>query len=320
MSEFDLLTNDEFQKIKTILDFLFFDNYTYIISFSRFEQCFLPLFSNKINSEILFSIFKEISGIKKKYITCERFLKSYLSFKKNDTSKELREFYSILFSQILKDESNFVGKIIKDSYSYSTVKSCKNREFISNIKLLTDKNNEIKGINITYDDIFENNMFPSSLENDLDISLDMNLGFVYEKPIKIKTLGTSSSLNEKIYRDSITHIFGNFDKNKDIISFLGFKCLSGKTVFVGKNNPENKDSFLFGNFGKKFHLIKFQISENGINLLNPFFENNSRLNYFIKNKFENIKENNLSKDELILDEKLMIKMNTVKHEIVPPMK
>ena len=43
------------------------------------------ILSNKISSEILFSIFKEIVGPKKKYITCERFLKSYLSFKKNRT-------------------------------------------------------------------------------------------------------------------------------------------------------------------------------------------------------------------------------------------
>ena len=177
MSVKDLLTNEELQKIQTILDFLFFDQYTYIISFSRFEQCFSPLLSNKISSEILFSIFKEIAGPKKKYITCERFLKSYLSFKKNNTTKELKEFYNIIFSQIIKDEYTFVGKVIKDSYKYSTVKSCKNREFISNIKLLTDKNDVIKGITILYDEVFENNMFPTLLENDLDISLDMNLGF-----------------------------------------------------------------------------------------------------------------------------------------------
>ena len=301
------LTNEELQKIQTILDFLFFDQYTHFVSFPRFEQCFLPLFSKSFSSELLFTIFKEISGPKKKYITCERFLKSYLSYKKNDTSKELKSFYDILFSQILKDESNFVGKPTKDTYNYSTIKSCKNREFISNIQILTDKNNEIKGINIVYDDVFENNMFPSSLENDLDISLDMNLGLIDEKPIKMKRVGKFFGLKEKIYRDSITHIFGNFDNNKNELNLLGFKCLSGKTVFVGKNNSEN-NGFLFGNFGKKFHLIKLQLSENGINLLNPIFETNSRTNFFIKKKFENIDENDLIRDDVFLDEKLMLKM------------
>ena len=71
-------------------------------------------------------------------------------------------------------------------------------------------------------------------------------------------------LKEIIYRDAITHIFGNFDENKNIISFLGFKCTSGKTAFVGKNSSNNI-GFLFGNFGKKFHLIKLQINEKGIN-------------------------------------------------------
>ena len=150
-------------------------------------------------------------------------------------------------------------------------------------------------------------MFPSSLENDLDISLDMNLGLIDEKPIKMKKVGKFFGLKEKIYRDSITHIFGNFDTNKNIINLIGFKCLSGKTVFVGKNNSEN-NGFLFGNFGKKFHLIKLQLSENGINLFNPIFETNSRTNFFIKKKFENIDENDLIRDDVFLDEKLMLKM------------
>ena len=188
------LTLDDTQKIKTILDFLFFDQYTYFVSFPRFEQCFFPLFSKKF-SDLFFPLFKEITGPKKKYITCQRFLKSFISYKKNKVSKDLKSFYDILFFQILKDNS--VGKHNKDCYNYSTVKSCKKREFISNIQILTDKTNEIKGINITYDDIFENNMFPSFLENDLDISLDMNLGIVDDKPIKNKKIGKFFGLKEK---------------------------------------------------------------------------------------------------------------------------
>ena len=305
MSKIDL-NQEEFLKIQTILDFLFFDHFSSYASFPRFEQSFQPLFSNQ--SFNFFTIFKEICGQKRKYITTERFLKSYLNYKKgNKISKELRTFYDILFTKILKEESNFIGKSINGSYTYSTIKSCKNREFISNLQILT-KNDEIKGINITYDDTFENNMFPNELEEELDISLDLNLSFVDEKPIKMKKIGKFLNLKEKLYRDAITHIFGNYDKNKNAISFLGFKCISGKTIFVGKKN-QNIDSFLFGNFGKKFHLIKFQISENGINLLTPIFDSNLRNNFFIKKKFDNLMERDLLKDELILDEKLMMKMS-----------
>lgn len=38
--------NEEQQKIKTICDFLFFDQYQDNASFLRFEKCFQPLFNN----------------------------------------------------------------------------------------------------------------------------------------------------------------------------------------------------------------------------------------------------------------------------------
>ena len=310
------LSQEEIEKIETILDFLLFDQYTYYVSFSRFEQCFQPLFPTiKNNSINLFNIFKEICGPKKKYITIDRFINSYISYKKfpsSTPSKEIKIFYDILFSKILKKSNTFIGKPNNNCYNYSTIKSCKNREFISNIQILTDKNDIIKGFNIIYDDVFENIMFPSELEDELNISLDMNLGLIDEKLIKKKKIGKFMNLKENLYRDSVTHIFGNYDKNKNEVNFLGFKCISGKTVFVGKNNNnlENNEGFLFGNFGKKFHLIKLQINENGINLLNPIFINNIRTNIFIKKKFENFEKfGNKLNDELILDEKLMIKIN-----------
>ena len=307
MSKIDL-SQEEIEKIKIILDFLFFDQYSYYISFSRFEQIFQILFPQNFLNFNLFTIFKEICGTKKKYITTERFLKSYLLYKKNSSSKELKSFYDILFTQILKQEETFIGKYCENCYNFSTIKSCKNREFISKLQILTEKN-EIKGINIIYDDTFENNMFPNELEDELDISLDINLGIVDEKPIKKKKIGKFFGLKEKLYRDAITHIFGNFDKNKNVINFLGFKCISGKTVFIGKNNSsENNIPFLFGNFGKKFHLIKLQISEKGINYFNPVFNSNLRTNFFIKKKFENLSMNLIEKDEIILDEKIMGKI------------
>ena len=53
-----------------------------------------------------------------------------------------------------------------------------------------------------------------------------------------------------MYRDVITHIFGTINSKTN---FLGFKCVSGKTVFIGY--PEG-DGFIYGKFGTKFHEVK----------------------------------------------------------------
>ena len=64
----------ETQPIKTVCEFLFFDQYEEAATFSRFEKCFQPLFNNiDISFE---NVFKEICGEKKKYITYSRFSKA----------------------------------------------------------------------------------------------------------------------------------------------------------------------------------------------------------------------------------------------------
>ena len=301
------LTPEEEDNLKTICEYLFFDQYTYSATFQRFEQCFQPLFlsltesntksnTNKISMD---EIFKEICGPKKKYITCQRLLKSYLSFKNNTQkiSPALKKFYDLLFNKILQKDPGQIGKPKEHCYNYSTTKASNKRECISQIQILTDKNNVIHGINMTYDDVFENNMFPTDLDNNLNISLEMNLGIVDEKPIKQRLVG-KKELKEEFYRDAITHIFGTMN-SKNIITFIGFKCISGKTEFVGV--PEGS-GFLFGGFGKKFHLIKLQMTEDGIHLLNPIFNENPRTNFFIRKIFDTLTQNDLEKEEFILDE------------------
>jgi hypothetical protein len=87
------------------------------------------------------------------------------------------------------------------------------------------------------------------------------------------------------------------------VNFLGFKCVSGKTVFVGY--PEG-DGFLFGNFGKKFHEIKIQMNIDGIILLQPGFNENRRANYFLTNAEANKLTN---EDALIQDEVQLSQLN-----------
>ena len=241
------LSPDEEENLKTICEYLFFDQYTYSSTFQRFEQCFQPLFvsntnlekNNKASIVSMEEIFKEICGPKKKYITSKRIIKSYLEYKNNKgkISPDLKKFFDLLLNNIFQKDPSQIGKPKEQCYNYSTTKANNKRECISQIQILTDKNNVIHGINMMYDDVFENQMYPTVLENNLNISLEMNLGIVDEKPIKQRLIGKNKEIKEKFYRDAITHIFGTIN-SKNIISFLGFKCISGKTEFVG--NPEGK--------------------------------------------------------------------------------
>ena len=304
------LTPEEEENLQTICEFLFFDQYTDSATYQRFEQCFQPLFGSNLNSEInnksnsssisTDSIFKEICGPKRKYITSKRILKSYLNYKNasGKISHDLKKFYDLLLNKILKKDPAQIGKPKEHCYNYSTAKSSNKRECISQIQILTDKNNVIHGINMMYDDVVENLMYPTILENNLDISLEMNLGIVDERPIKNRQIGKNKEIKEKFYRDAITHIFGTIN-SKNLISFIGFKCISGKTEFVGV--PEGS-GFLIGGFGKKFHSIKLQMTEYGIHLLTPIFNENPRTNFFIRKKFADLTLNDLEKEDFVLDE------------------
>jgi hypothetical protein len=147
-------------------------------------------------------------------------------------------------------------------------------------------------------------MYPSKLEENLSVSLEMNLGIIDEKPILNGSINQFLGLKEKFFRDNVTHIFGTFDKEKKILTFLGFKCTSGKTVFVGFPNG---DGFLMGKFGYKLNQIKIEMTEEGITKLEPSFDENIRTNFYLKNKIKHMKEKD--KDELILDEGNIEKIN-----------
>ena len=69
------LTSEEEETLKTICEYLFFDQYTNSATFQRFEQCFQPLIiyqnkNQKSNSPKISmdAIFKEICGPKNKNI------------------------------------------------------------------------------------------------------------------------------------------------------------------------------------------------------------------------------------------------------------
>ena len=305
MSQLGLSPEEDIQ-LKTICEYLFFDQFKDYVSYNRFEQCFQPLFNNIPIS--MDKVFKSICGEKKKYLNYQRFINSYLLYKSNDPNivPDLKVFFEKLLNSILKKENSFVGKPQEKTLSFTTPKACKKREFITYIKVLSGKDGAIHGIIMEYDSITEVKMYPNKIENDLLISLDMKLGYVDEKPILEKKIGKLEGLKEEFYRDGVTHVFGTISPKTNKINFIGFKCISGKTVFVGF--PEG-DGFLFGKFGMKFHEVKMQMNLEGIILLQPGFNTNRRTNFYLNTEANKLTQEDLKKDIIIQDEEKLSKLN-----------
>ena len=299
------LSPEEENQLKTICEYLFFDEYKEYVSYSRFEQCFQPLFNNI--SVSMDKVFRSICGEKKKYINYKRFVNSYLQYKNNDPKliPEVKTFFEKLFKSILKKEKSFVGKPQEKTFTFSTPKACKKREFISSVKLLSDRDGGIHGLIMEYDDVVTNKMYPKTLEESLVISLDLNLKIIDETPIEQKKVGKLEGIKETFYKDAITHVFGTISEKTGLVTFFGFKCVSGKTVFVGY--PEG-NGFIFGKFGKKFHEIKVQTSLDGIILLQPGFNENIRKNFYLSNEANNLTNEDLKRDDIIQDEALLTEL------------
>ena len=277
------INNKDDIKIKTICDFLFLDKYKDTATFQRFEECFQPLFNN-INISLQ-EIFKEICGPKKKYITYKRLRRAFLKYINNkNISEDTQIFFEKLFNSILKEEKVCVGKDIENNeniYIFSTKKTGGKSKNLTKIQILTDEEEKINGINLEYDGIYESRMYPKVKEDDLYLSLEVNLKVI-----------------NKTYNDAVTHIFGTINEN-GYINFLGFKCISGKNLFIGFPKGEG---FLFGKFGTKFHNLKVQITEEGISKFEPIFIENIEINYFLRN----ISNININVDEIIKEEEKLI--------------
>ena len=292
------LSQEEDKKIKLICEYLFFDQFTEVATYRRFERCFQPLLSDEPDLD-LENLFKELCGPKRKYLNYKRFVNSYLKYKEDKASKEVKQFFDKLLNSIL--EKNEVGSLEEGRLTFSTVRANKNRECISLIEVLNDKEGVIHGINLEYDGNFKNKLYPKSIEDSLSVGLEIALKILDEE--KLEKRGLSKYLKANYFRDAVTHIFGTIDNN--FITFLGFKCVSGKTQFLGF--PKGK-SFIFGEFGKKLQQLKCQMTIDGITTLIPYFEINHRPNYFLSKKANKLTLEDLSKDEVILDEDVLQKM------------
>ena len=105
-----LISYDDLEKIKHILNYIYTDHYQDISTFPRFEECFAPLsIEKKINFPEAYS---EMLGENKKYLNLRRMIKFYLNFNKKEInySENTINLYNLLFNSILKKEGEFIGK------------------------------------------------------------------------------------------------------------------------------------------------------------------------------------------------------------------
>ena len=296
-------TNGDEIKIKTICEYLFFDQFQDSANFETFEKCFQPLFNNM---EISFErVFKDICGRKKKYITYKRFARAYLEYiRKNDISNDTKLFFGKLLNSILKGENVSIGEDKENVYAFSTRKTCRRRQCLTQVQILSDKEGTIHGINLEYEGVYKSKMYPKILEDELVINLEMNLNYLNEKSMR-DNMKKNYVINQDAYRDGVTHIFGTINKN-GFITFIGFKCISGKTVFDGF--PEG-DGFLFGKFGMKFHDIIVEMTQDGITKLEPGFKENTKTNYYLAKIYENLLNIDMEDNEIIKDEEKLLNLD-----------
>jgi len=315
-------SNDEDQiRIKTICEFLFSDQFEETATFNRFELCFQPLFNNIDIS--LDKVFKYICGKKKKYITYKRFAKAYLEFKNGRCqSKDAETFFKILIYNILqldgyigilrenqkledKSEDGLRENLNKFLYFFSNKRTCQKSDCISKLQIICDDEENIHGIYLEYNEVHESKMYPEKFKDELIVRLEIHLNIIDEELIE-ENMYEFSSIKQGDYRDAITHIYGTINEETNYITFLGFKCISGKTLFVGK--PKGK-GFLFGKFGNKFHYLSLQLTNDGITYLEPGFKENIRRNYYLDKIFGRFSEQDLEENEIIKEEDYFDKIN-----------
>ena len=286
----NLIDPNDLNKIKNVLNYLFFDQYQDMASFPRFEECFTILTQGQ---EINFpEAFTDIIGEKHKYLTFRRMIRAF--FRVQEGGRKVKEstkkFFDIIFNKTLKNDGEFIGEKLEDAIKFHS-KSSENHKAISSFAIITDEKKEkIKGFQIYYDDFFKNDLFVNDDEKKY-ISLEVNLRIDEDRPEELK-----DKFPDKNHRDGIITILGTFT---DHITFLGFKCRSGKTLFVGKPNG---DPFLFSEVGKELKYVKIEIKDNFITYFEPHFEIIERANPHINKTSEEITDDFLKDDKPIFEE------------------
>ena len=289
------LSEEELNKIKTVAEYLFMDQYQDNASYPRFEESFGAFCLEK--SIDLPKVYKTLCGRRRKYITFRRLISSFNQWKKNPNkfNADCTKFLDLVYNNLLKKPGESIGKITDKAISYNTNNS-EHKKAISQFCVITDEDQDtIKGFQITYDEFFKNNLFLNKENDKFYISLELNLA---------ADLPTNENAQESFpdvnYRDGITHLGGTIKDEK--INFLVFKCRSGKTSFIGKPSGT---PFLFGSFGNQLHTIKIAIKDGSLIYIEPGFIEVERHNPKVDKATEEITENFIQQDKPIYEETIL---------------
>jgi hypothetical protein len=199
-----------------------------------------------------------------------------------------KSFFDKFLNEIMKNEGEGTGIKEEDAVKYST-KNGDKKNAISKFSVITDENKEkVKGFQIYYDDFFKNDLFLNKQGEEFYVSLEINL--------PVLDVEQNKEFPDINMRDGITHIFGTVS---DKINFLGFKCRSGKTSFIGQpsGNP-----FVYGGRNKQFKSVKVEIKNNELSYFEPHFEHVDRNNPYINKENSEITQSYLDQDEPIYEE------------------
>ena len=289
------LTVGELNKLQVLCDFIFFDQYKDMASFPRFEECIGGFFKDKDSEDLninLEEVYKNLCGKKRKYLTFRRLIKAYLKCKENsdEINEDTKNFFNKLLNETLKNEGDCTGNQFEGAIKYNT-KNADKMWAISKLCVVTDEKKEnIKGFRIYYDDFFKNDLFLNKSKDKIYISLEINLSVLDES-------SSNKDFPDINARDGITHLFGTYTENA--ITFLGFKCRSGKTSFVG---TPNGNSFLYGVNKKQLQTIKTEVKDGLLTYILPGFETVDRVNIFVQKDINEINQQFLDDDKPIYEE------------------
>ena len=294
-----LISSLEKIKLEILCDFLISERFDETADFSRFKMCLETLIlETGISLENIFDylvgFFKDTQK-KRLFLSFTRLYEAYLNYKMNKTNQNFDRNISFFFDSFMDDIILIPDKNNKISIGHygridftSNIYSNEEIYSISRLVVLCDEKETICGLKLEYNN-----------------SKKVKLYYKNNKQLyKALVLRLESDYFNNEVLDSITHIFGTFEK---IITFIGFKCSSGKIRYFGK--PKGKP-FLFGIYGKKVQYFNLIANENGISRLEAIFTPNKNVNRYIE-----YKENEV--DKIYEEEKELIENKENDYEQFP---
>ena len=161
------------------------------------------------------TVFKEICGYKKKFISFPRLIKAYLRFKndKKSLAPDTKIFFSLLMNEILKIEGEVILKAKKSTYKVYKSAPQKNRSFLSKVAIVSDKDDVIKGLKLEYDDFMKINLYKKT--EDVFFSSELELGVLTEETQTLEDISEIVNNANEMISKLISEDYGYEGKDED---------------------------------------------------------------------------------------------------------